>query len=154
MSRSHRTAREEVDDLLESLPDAFVVVPVGSMRLVAGPPGVFLVAAVADDNPDDPDDGEPTDPAPWSLRVRAFLAEHLTLVPYVHPIVVGPEGAAVTTATLVPPQLLVSVLLEGAPILSDYVLNRIRRLAAGGILLAEREAPRPVRGWHGAPALH
>jgi hypothetical protein len=149
VSRSRRSPREEVDDLLASLPDAFVVAPVDAMRLVAGPPGVFLVVAN-----DDPTDGAAIDPAPLSLRVRAVLAEHLTLVPYVHPIVVGPEGAPTSTATLVPPELLVSVLLEGAPTLSDYVLNSIRRLAAGGILLPEQGAPRPVRGWSGAPALH
>lgn len=149
VSRPHRTLTEEVDDLLGSLPESFVVAPVGQLRLVAGPPGVHLVVA------DDDATGTTTpDPAALSLRLRALLAEHLTLVPYVHPIVVGPETEAVTNATRVPPELLVELLVEGATILSDYVLNGIRRLASGGILLTEREAPGPVRGWTGAAALH
>ena len=122
--------------------------PVEDAWLVAGPPGVYLViesTSVA---------GELSAADAFAARVRVALADHLTLAPYVHPLLVSDDTPAQPGVSVVTRSRLRGALTEGLTLIDAATLDRIREVARHGLLQAGSHRPTGVRGWMGAPSLH
>lgn len=135
-------------------------------RFVAGPPGAYIVAhagtapssSSSASSSEPAASGPPTPSVPPDLArlatdIRTALSEHLTLVPFVQPLLVSTEQRSHPSvrATVVPPELLLDVLVEGPPILNEAVLARIAAIVAEGHLdRIQSSPPPPLRGWAGA----
>lgn len=145
MARARRPSGDPLDELL-ALPETFVVGVLADARFVAGPPGAYIVAHA--DNaawrapPSEPPPSVrvgpsvPPDLARLASDVRTALSEHLTLVPFVQPLLVSTASQSHPSvrATVVPPELLLDVLVEGPPILNESALARIAAIVAEGHL--------------------
>ncbi|MCU1354029.1 MAG: hypothetical protein JWM05_3238 [Acidimicrobiales bacterium] len=148
MTRATRSSGVDLDDLLTSLPSSFVTCPLPGATLVAGPSGVYLVVERAAESP------EPPDPAALASAVRVVLADHLTLAPFVHPLVLVDDDASSATVTVVPRSLLLEALTDGPRLVDDVTIRRLGELIVGGVLDLGRDPDAAVRGWAGAPSLH
>jgi hypothetical protein len=121
---------ERIDEVLGSLPEAFVVASSGEARLVVGPPGAFVLldgsgAAAAS--------GPGADRAALlAVTTRTALADHLAWVPFIDAVVVTAErSVADPSATAVPLDLLAEVLTEGPLVIDDTTIAAIAGLVAG-----------------------
>ncbi|MCU0267480.1 MAG: hypothetical protein MUF83_02420 [Acidimicrobiales bacterium] len=129
-----RSPPADVDEVLRDLPESHVVAARQTLRFVAGPNGAFLVADEQDT------EGHKADRLlALASRIRAVLAEHLPLVPFVSPIVVSPVWSPVwvvteAPTTVVPLDLLRRILVEGPTVVSDSTLDVLARLVVDGSL--------------------
>lgn len=123
----HHTAGD-VDAALESLPEGWLVTPVGPAHLVLGPNGAQVVAV------DDGSDSAAHDLARLAGAVRAALAERVALMPFVHALLVTDRRDPCPPATRIPPSSLALALVDGPPTLGPDDLARLRQAVAEGVL--------------------
>ncbi|MCU1452745.1 MAG: hypothetical protein JWN46_891 [Acidimicrobiales bacterium] len=148
MSRATRSANVGLGELLAELPSPFVTCAVDDGWLVAGPPGVYLVMQST------PDCRGLREADLLASRVRVTLAHHLTLAPYVHPLLVAERPTARPGGSVVRRDMLRDVLIHGLTLVDPVTLARIRELAASGELAGGPTVRDGARGWAGAPSLH
>lgn len=111
-----------IDEVLSSLPDAYVVAGQGSARLVVGPCGAFVLQ---------PADTDLSAAAARLNRLTAItreaMCDHVTLVPFLDALAVtageAPRHAAITVAPL---DLLADVLTHGPEVIDRPTLNALR----------------------------
>lgn len=140
MSLIRRSPAGDLTELLARLPEDFVVGAVGASagaQFVAGPPGAYVIAPHSRIR-----GGHLPDLDRLASLLRAKLAERLTLVPFIQPLLVssGREEAADEPVTslnqppVVPLDLLLEVLVEGRPILDPATITRLDELVLAGDL--------------------
>ena len=162
MLRGRPTLHFELGATLGTLPDQFIVSELSGAQFVAGPSGVYVIAAVDQSRVRVPDLRSVPDLGRLAAQVRASLADHLTLVPFVQALRVSAEGGAgagrsesehteENGSPIVPIDLLVDVLVEGRPILSPATVHRLDELAVSGRLGPTTPMPTAVHA-HREPA--
>jgi len=127
MGRSCTPTIDELDRVLGTLPAPFMVHAVGSARFVVGATGAYLVLL---------HDGveEARSVVRVAATIRSALAELMSWVPYVHPMLVTPHPVTAPQATVVSPERLFEVLTTGRPTLEDEILDRLAELLDGDFL--------------------
>lgn len=123
----HHTAGD-VDAALESLPEGWVVAPLGPAHLVLGPTGAQVVAV------DDGSESAAHDLARLAGAVRSALAERVALMPFVHALLVTDRREPCPPASRIPPSSLARALVDGPPTLGPDDLGRLRQSIADGAL--------------------
>ncbi|HYI62755.1 MAG TPA: hypothetical protein VEW93_13230 [Acidimicrobiales bacterium] len=119
---------DDLDRVLDTLPDGYVVRPVGDARFVLGPTGAHVLAL---------DDGGADVPRAVGLLasvIRSSLADQVAWVPFVHALLVTDRDEPCPPATCVPPGLVPSVLLEGPALLRPEDLRRLVASVQAGAL--------------------
>jgi hypothetical protein len=122
--RRPTAAGDGVLDLLSNgLPDGFNTIDAGDAVVVVGPPGAFVVACAAGEDPGPLADGLHQ----LALVLRTVLAQDIGLVPFIDPLVVVPDGApaGMIAATRVPADLLLPTITEGPGLLASTVVSRM-----------------------------
>ena len=134
-----KLAVSELDDLILRLPRDWALGALGDARLVAGPPGAFVVRAAGDDI-----ERETRELLHLTNATRVALSDHLHWVPFLDALLVtGGEDHHHPDVTLVPSDMLLDVLHDGHQPLDEATMDRLF------ILLAERRL-RPawtLMGW-------
>jgi hypothetical protein len=110
------------EETLLVLPDGFHAVTTKVGALVVGPTGAYLVVD-GDDVGDEAEAGSVAASAATDLR-RA-LAERTTWVPFIEPLVVSSNASPQSRASVVPRDLLVTVISEGHETVDDATVRRI-----------------------------
>lgn len=111
----------DIDRELQQLPPSCLIAASGEQRLVVGPTGMYLVAPGGRDNAADAECLSRS-----ARELRTALADHVWWVPFVDPLVVTAGGARrAADATLVPRDLLVELVIEGALIVDNATIERI-----------------------------
>ena len=153
MARDRSSSPEPLDEVLGDLPSDFVVRSLGPVWLVAGPTGIFVVAG----GPGAMDGSERSAGVlglgRLAAEVRSVLADQLTLVPMVQPLIVTsrPGGSPDSGATVVPPDLLLDVLVSGSTVLGPQALARVAAVVdAGNLQALGGPLVPPMPGWLGA----
>lgn len=143
---TRRPARAALDQLLEALPERFVTESLGSARFVAGPQGTYVVGTAEGTGPEADGLGQ------LAAQVRSVLAQHLTWVPFVHPLLVSDDPHPGSRVAVVPRSLLVDVLTEGRESIEEDAVDRIHELVHRGLIgaIATRDGGDPaatMAGW-------
>jgi hypothetical protein len=91
--------------------------------VVVGPPGAFVVASAANEDPGPLADGLHQ----LALVLRTVLAQDIGLVPFIDPLVVVADDApaGMFAATRVPADLLLPTITEGPGLLASTVVKRM-----------------------------
>ena len=123
--RTRIVALPALDRLLDDLPAEFCVASHDVLRLVVGPPGVFVLSSERA--------GSAEQVAGLLIRasidVREMLADHLGWGPFVDALfVTDHDGVAFPTVTGVPFDLLRATLLEGHVSITERQLIAVRQL--------------------------
>jgi hypothetical protein len=112
---------ELIDRLLAGLPATHTVASQDAARLVVGPCGATVVLLGERDVPDAADRA-----ARLAAATRTALADHVAWVPFVDAVVVTDDAdRSATAATVVPPDLLGEVLVEGPEVIDPPALDVI-----------------------------
>jgi hypothetical protein len=111
---------EQIDRLLAGLPATHTVASQESARLVVGPSGATVILLGERDVPDAADRA-----ARLAAATRTALADHVAWVPFVDAVVVTDDAETATAATVVPPDLLGEVLVEGPEVIDPPALGVI-----------------------------
>ena len=144
MGWPRRHGPEDLDRVLATLPDGYLVRPIGSSRFVLGATGAHVLAI---------DDGRADAPREVGLLAsvtRSALAEHVAWVPFVHALLVTEEERACPPATCVHPRLIPNALVEGPAVLGPEELGRLVASVRAGALNG-LEAVAPIRPPSAAP---
>lgn len=128
MARPRHHGRDDLDQVLATLPDDFTVRPLGAARFVLGPTGAHVVA-VDDGSPD-----APTTLAQIAGLVRDALADRVTWVPFVHAMLVTERDGPCPPATRVPPVLMPGALIDGPTTLDEPARQRLVDAVTSGVL--------------------
>lgn len=110
---------EDLDRVLGTLPEGYVVSSIGEARFVLGPTGAHVLAL---------DDGRadaPREVARLASLIRSALADDVAWVPFVHALLVTDRGEPCPPATRVPPGLIPAALVEGPQLLRPEELRRL-----------------------------
>jgi hypothetical protein len=112
---------EQIDRLLAGLPPTHTVASQESARLVVGPCGATVILLGERNVPDAADRA-----ARLAAATRTALADHVSWVPFVDAVVVTDDvDRSPTSATVVPPDLLGEVLVEGPEVIDPPALDVI-----------------------------
>lgn len=119
---------EDLDRVLGTLPDDYVVRTIGEARFVLGPTGAHVLAL---------DNGQADAPRAVALLasvIRSSLADQVAWVPFVHALLVTERDQPCPPATRVPPALIPGALVEGPPLLRPDELSRLVSSVEAGTL--------------------
>jgi hypothetical protein len=123
-----KLASSELDDLVLRLPRDYALGSLGEARLVAGPPGAFILRAAGDDL-----EREARELLQVTNATRVALSDHLHWVPFLDALLVtGGENHQHPDVTLVPADMLLDVIRDGHQPLDESTMDRLF------VLLAER----------------
>jgi hypothetical protein len=112
---------EQIDRLLAGLPATHTVASQESARLVVGPSGATVILLGERDVANAADRA-----ARLAAATRASLADHVAWVPFVDAVVVTDDAErSPASATVVPPDLLGEVLVEGPEVIDPPALGVI-----------------------------
>lgn len=128
MAWGRRSLPHDLDHILDTLPDEYLVRTVGGARIVVGPGGAHIVVT------GDASGERARVAARLAATARSTLAEHLAWVPFVHTLVVSEDESASDYATVVPLSLLAHLLTEGKGSIELDVLGPLRDVVASGVL--------------------
>ncbi len=119
--------RSGIDEVLTSLPPAFVIARRGDARLVMGPSGAFVLLPTGRERPVVEKAADHL--IELVLTTRRALCDHLTWVPFLDALLITnaepPRGADVTA---VPLDLVHDVLVEGPVMITSGTLNGLREV--------------------------
>ncbi|CAN5587426.1 hypothetical protein BH20ACT2_BH20ACT2_12230 [soil metagenome] len=134
----------DVDAVLDELPPGYVVAGLSHHRLVAGPTGAFVVAPAGD--ADDHRADEAAALHHLAAATREALADHLSWVPFVDPLLVlapGSEAVVAPGAAAMPLDLLRHVLVAHHGVVDDDTLHRLTDLVVCQRLAVAAVVPGP-----------
>ncbi len=120
---------DDLDHILGTLPDPYVVTPLGQARFVLGPSGAHVIAL---------DDGTPAAPgalARLASVVRSALAERIAWVPFIDALLVTERDEPCPPATRVPHALITSSLVDGPAVITPEDLDRMLAVVREGTLV-------------------
>lgn len=127
---------DDLDRILGSLPDPYVVTALGRARFVLGPSGAHVIAL---------DDGTPAAPsalARLASVIRSALAERIAWVPFIDALLVTERDEPCPPATRVPHDLIASALVDGPDVITPNDLARLLAAVREGTLIGlEAVAP-------------